>query len=233
MNHIAIPTERLVTTQRDSWLCGRESEFVYDLTRRAGMNAELETDDVIEELLGGDVYDLRMFTEEGDVWVDAGCHVGLFSIAAMMAGADVSVMFDVDPALAFCAEANARSFLTQQLIRSDYTRERIRPTGYAEEIRGPGLLVGAGMQTREVWEKHIKRSCLKMDIQGSEEATLLLGGSRELAAAFDAMVLEWHYEDLDYLYSLLTQGGWKVTGSDPHCDVLTSIDTQIVWAVSG
>lgn len=228
---LTAPNEALAVSQSRNWL-GGSLGWIYDVAMPSGSDMMLEYDGIVDELLLHDIYNLQNFTEQGDVWVDAGCHVGMFAIAAMMAGADVSVMYDMDPTMAWCAEANARSFLMQQLIR-DY-RPRIRTVAVAERLDRPDALVAAGMQTQGVWRDFGKRACLKLDIQGAEQAILALDGPKKLATAYDQLVLEWHFpDDLLWLTEALERGGWQVDAVKQHEDILLRTNTHIVWATTG
>lgn len=227
MTTLAAPSNPLVTSQSTHGFNGRD-HWSYDLTHPEGAEGELW--EIVGELLHADIYELQKLTRKGDVWVDAGSHVGLFSIAAMMAGADVSVMYDMDPTAAWCASANVRSFLMQQIVR-EY-RPRIRTVAVQKEIKNPDELVGAGMQTKEVWDAGWDRVCLKLDIQGAEQLVLALDGPRKLAEAFDVLVFEWHFpEDLPWVSEALERGGWNITAVKQHEDVLLNTTTYIVWAV--
>lgn len=226
---IAIPSSKITTDQMNRTFSGRD-HFTFDVAHKSGGLSEMY--EVFGEVIDGDIYNLNFYTREGDVWVDAGCHVGLFSIAAMMAGADVSVMIDTDNDMAWCAEYNARSFMRQQLVRGDYKRRRLMPTSVVETVSSAGQLVHAGMLAREHWGG-LKRSCLKMDIQGAE-ADVFGEGIGDLSTAFDVMVMEWHRPDLiDSMMHRLETNGWRVVRMLTHHDVLLGISTYIVWAHSG
>ncbi|OPZ65615.1 MAG: hypothetical protein BWY85_00436 [Firmicutes bacterium ADurb.Bin506] len=228
---LTAPEEALAVSQSRNWLGGGLG-WIYDVAMPSGHDMMLEYDGIVDELLLHDIYNLANFTEHGDVWVDAGSHVGMFSIAALMAGADVAAMIDMDETMAWCADANARAFLMQQLVR-DY-RPRIRPVAFKETIGSHVSLVEAGMQVREVWRDFGKRSCLKLDIQGAEQLVLALNGPEQLAEAFDRLVMEWHFpEDINWLTSALEKGGWKVDAVKQHEDILLRTTTHIVWATTG
>jgi hypothetical protein len=226
------PGDDLETRQLTYWPGSAQiTPFTYDMTIRAGLDASLEHDEILDELLRDDVYALLTMGQPGDVWIDAGCHAGTFSIAAMMHGYDVAVMVDMDEAMAWCAEVNARAFLYQQVVRED--RKRVRPVGWVEEITSAGPLVEMGMLTRDLWEDRARRSCLKLDVQGAEVVIFADGGLRELATAFDLMVFEWHDTEVFDLFVAMDDAGWRIVRSKTHTDVLLNTDTRIVWAVSG
>lgn len=221
---IAAPARTIETTQIDNGFDGRD-HFVFDVA----CTDRPEVYDVLGEVVHGDIYDLQRVTRPGDVWVDAGCHVGLFSIAAMMAGADVSVMIDMENDMAWCAEYNARQFMRQQLIRGDHQTRRLMPTAVVERLTDVDQLVRAGMLAREHWDG-LERSCLKLDVQGAERDMLREGGWAKLASAFDIVVMEWHYPVVPYQ---MEYEGWRVSRQIAHHDVLLRTDTHIVWAHSG
>ena len=228
---IATPASTITVDQMNRTFLGRDT-FEFDVAHHGDKELRAETFDVFGEVIDGDIYCLQHDTREGDVWVDAGCHVGLFSIAAMMAGADVSVMIDENNDSAWCAEYNARQFMRQQLIRGDHQRRRIMPTAVVERITGAEQLVQAGMLAREHWTG-MERSCLKLDIQGGE-VDVFGDGVRDLSTAFDFMVLEWHLPELiETMVHRLEHNGWKVGRYANATDILLGTETHIVWAHSG
>lgn len=219
-----------ITTQQFGVHAGGH-DFTYDLTHRASYEAEVERNDIIAEIISGDVYHLSTFTKPGDVWVDAGCHLGIFSIAAMMHGADVSVMLDMDSSAAWMAELNARHFLTQ-IVRRHLSDEndrqpRIRPTAFNCKVGSPYELVECGMLAEENWPG--RRSCIKLDVQGAEMEVLALGGGEILADGFDRLVMEWHSPDIHEIDGMLGDR-WQITGMKAHMDTLLHTNTHIVWA---
>ncbi len=219
---------KMSTGQSNVWVGG--NGWWYDITHPAGVEAELA--DVIKEVLAEDTYGLASATEEGDVWVDAGCHVGLFSIAAMMCGADVCSMIDMDAEMAWSAEANARRYFYQQVVRSDMSRSRLSPIGFADEISSSCQLIEHAMLAKEHWSG-IKRACLKLDIQGAE-ASVFADGFSDLSEAFDVMVMEWHRpEMMESMTHRMEHNGWSIDGISSHTDVLLNTNTHIVWAHSG
>lgn len=217
-----------IKSEQVGWWTGMEEDFLYDLTSRADYESQKELEAIIDEVIGKDVYRLETFTQPGDVWVDAGCHVGIFSIAAMMHGADVSVMLDADNSVAWMAELNARGFLSQVVRRQiGKGHQRIRPSAFNYKVGSPVELVECGMMTPENWPG--RRSCLKMDVQGAEVMVLALGGGDVLADGFDRLVMEWHRPDAHDVDTMLGDR-WQVTGVQAHTDALLGTQTYIVWA---
>ena len=212
---------------------GGVGHWAYDIAGRSNVASVAEIREVKLEVINDDVYQLGSRTKRGDVWVDVGSHVGLFSIAAMMAGADVSTMYDMDGEMAWCAEYNAHQFVRQQLVR-DY-RQRVRPVAFAERVSGHEQLVEAGMLTKTIWDKIATRSCLKLDIQGGEADVLGGIGATALTEAFDFMVLEWHdIPTAPAFLAHLEDSGWRIDGyAGGHTDVLLDTETCIVWASNG
>lgn len=226
---LAAPAVTIETEQCNHHL-NRYEDWWFDIAHPSGKY--IEVTEVTHELLVEDAYMLSHISGQGDVWVDAGCHVGLFSIAALQAGADVAAMYDMDPTMAWCAEANVRSYLMQQLVR-EY-RPRIRPVAFNKQIDRPDVLIDAAMQTKETWAHGYERVCLKLDVQGAEQTILALDGPRRLAEAYDSLVLEWHFpDDLPWLTEALERGGWAISAVKTHQDVLVNGMTHIVWATSG
>lgn len=215
--------------EMDTWVAQQPSKFAYQITIPEGEAAEKEHDEIIEELLVGDVYRLASFTKPGDVWVDAGSHVGTFAVAAQMQGAYVYAMIDMDPSMAFHARRNGCAFSWELHARDNSWNAR--PLSVVEEIKDSYILADLG-SARSEWPKDAKRSCLKMDIQGAERDVLKGGGAKHLAAAFDVLVMEWHHLLAEGL-EMLEQGGWRVERVEKHVDVLLNTDTHIIWAVNG
>jgi len=205
--------------------------FSYDIAMPSDEDGEMhaEVNDITSELIEDDVYRLTK-TGPGDIWVDAGSHVGLFSMAVMMAGAEVAALIDMDGELAWCAWQNVSAMRLQLQRRGVQRQNGVVPQVAAEEIRAADFLVSAAMMAPKTWEG-FKRACLKLDIQGAERAVFDDGGAAKLAEAYDYMVVEWHYDD--DISAMLEAAGWEVHAVASHVDVLLNKPTHIFWATSG
>lgn len=211
----------------------RQDGFFYDIAfPDMGLDLYEEIQDVIAEVIEEDIYLLSRFSSGKDVWVDAGSHVGLFSIAAIQSGAEVSCIIDMDSRLAFCALSNINSFHRQLDARRPFTPKPIEPFVIIEKIEGADILVEASMLPARAWGGG-RRSCLKLDVQGSEADIFDGSGLSDLAAAYDLIVLEWHQPSAEHLLPVMESSGWKVERVQSHEDVLLGCKTSIIWATSG
>jgi hypothetical protein len=218
--------EKLVVKQLNE---GFQNDFWYDVAIPDYDEMHNEVYDIANEIFVEDVYRLANGSR-GDVWVDAGGHVGLFSIAAMMAGAEIAAMIDMDGELAWCSRQNVISARLQLQRRAVLRDHGITPCIVAEQVVSSDLLVDVAMLVSESL-RHQVRLCLKIDIQGAERGVLEDGGAAKLADAFDYMVMEWHHED-DPSW-LLEGGGWSINAMHSHVDTLLNSPTRIVFATSG
>lgn len=208
--------------------------FYYDLAypRDDTGTMALEIDDICDELMRDDVYGLGVGTGPGDVWVDCGSHVGLFAIAAMQAGAEVACVIDMDPELAWCAMRNAGAFADQSALRGKHDTFSVIPTVICEKITSARQLAEAAMLPAHNWERR-RRSCLKLDVQGSESEIFDGTGLYDLAEIFDYMVFEWHQTETDHLLPVMEAMGWRVTRVTKHVDILLNSPTSIICAFAG
>lgn len=219
----------------EQWAVGVETwgkGFIYDIASPTDASFALEIDGVVDELMLDDIYSLNTITKPGDVWVDAGAHVGLFSIAAMQAGAEVAGIIDMDADLAWCAWRNVTAFRHQMELRGLLPSPGIVPAVLDEEIRSAQRLIDASMLPAPVWTSK-QRSCLKLDVQGAEAAIFDGSGLADLAEAYDLIVFEWHHESTDHLLPIMEASGWQIDRVRSHTDVLLDCPTRIVWATSG
>lgn len=219
----------------DQWAVGVEAwgkGFIYDVASPADALFALEIDGVVGELMLDDIYSLTTITKPGDVWIDAGAHVGLFSIAAMQAGSEVTGIIDMDADLAWCAWRNVTAFRHQMELRGMLPSPGIVPVVLDEEIKTAQRLVDASMLPAPIWMEK-RRSCLKLDVQGAEASIFDGSGLADLAEAFDLIVFEWHQPDTEHLLPVMENAGWQIDRVRSHTDVLLNCPTSIIWATSG
>ena len=207
-----------------------EPGLYFDLAYPNADDMREEVGDIISELVENDVYDLFHTTRRGDVWVDAGSHVGLFSMYAMLYEAEVAAAIDMDGELAWCAWQNMSALRLQLQRRNVLPQPGIVPQVATQRVSSADFLIDAAMLIPNDWEGR-ERTCLKMDIQGSERDVLVDGGAAKLAEAYDLLVMEWHHEEDPS--ALLEEGGWQITRMRSHVDVLLNCPTRIVWATTG
>lgn len=185
--------------------------------------------EIKEEIFSEDAYGLSILSGPGDIWTDIGCHVGLFSLAAITVGAEVSAVVDMDIEAARCAAWNIEQYRQRIDVRGLYG-SRMPTAVFSGEINRHDELVEMSMLTKEMWEEGRNRACLKMDIQGAETSVFDKGGAIALAEAFDVMVFEWHY-DRDIAW-FLEQNMWNIDRMHRHEDALLKTQTKIFWATS-
>lgn len=171
--------------------------------------------DVFRELFIDDVYQAHRVFDEGDLWLDIGCHTGWFSWLAIAHGSAVVGGVDCDiEALQTYVGAIAHSMSFCSLIEN---HEQLQQAFDAFVIENRGF------------------NSVKMDIQGGERF-LLSGRGMEpfhspAGSAIDKLLLEWHYpERLPELITTLENDVFNVELVERHEDVLTREDTHIVFA---
>lgn len=210
-----------------SW---KTSAFLYDIAYPEKVVSSSEIEDIISEVMVDDVYRLQKITQPGDVWVDVGSHVGLFSIAAMQAGARVHAAIEADADIAPCARYNTAMFKGQSVARKLMNHRVVDPFVIYERIVQARQLLDFNIN---VFHDDVRRKCLKIDIQGSEIEVFNSDDASKIAEQYDLLVLEYH-DDIPYNISvLLEDNGWNITGISAHRDTLMNIPTNLVWAKSG
>lgn len=213
-----------------SWC--ESNKFVYDVAYPSSVDSN-EIADVMGEVFTDDAYRLQSITHHGDVWVDIGCHVGLFSIAAIQAGAHVGVMVDMDAERLVLADSNVRLFRDQSIARRLQSVWCSYPHASVEEISNVDQLVSLAAECGTDYFPDKTRTCLKLDIQGYEKTIFSDINIKNLSKHYQMMVFEYHFEDLDDMALNLERAGWSIEKIKRHNDVLLGIDTYLVWAVSG
>lgn len=228
------PSEALTFSQTSNGLSSWREEhgFVYDVAFPNSIES-VEIIDVVKEVLIDDAYRLQDITQPGDVWVDVGCHVGLFSIAAIQAGAQVGVVVDMNSASLWAADANVRLFANQSRARGLYPANAVDPYAYLEEIRHVDQLIELAKAASNDFFPDRKRTCLKLDVQGAERVIFADTNLYRLALHYQSMVFEYHASDLDEMALRLESSGWYIEKMRKHHDSLLHIETYLVWAVSG
>lgn len=206
--------------------------FVYDLAFPRDIES-VEIIDIIQEVMIDDAYRLQAITQPGDVWVDVGCHVGLFSLAAIQAGAQVGVVADMNVENLSAADANVRLFVNQSKVRGLYDADSDYPYPYLEEIRHVDHLVELSQTVTNDYFPSKSRTCLKLDIQGSERVIFADTNLDDLAKHYDVLVFEYHDNDLDKMALALENAGWHIVKMQKHRDALLHIETYLVWALRG
>lgn len=180
--------------------------------------------DVIEEILPesmtGGCYNLDRVIKPGERWVDVGCHVGVFSIAAMMHGASIVQVIDADPAMTQAAKWNVENFSRiAEALQS-------LPQGSIHPPLATDLLVEDAYDLDGQ-----KRDGVKIDIQGHEEGVIFGGGASVLAASYNKLVMEWHAPSrLGSALVALDNAGWYIDTVASHEDILLNTKTHIIYA---
>lgn len=175
-----------------------------------------EINEVIDEVFIADIYDVSAFVEPDDLWLDVGCHVGLFAISVIDKGAAVNVI-DSDRESVIHAVGNARIF------------EMMRKGAMGD----PGASSTFGSCAKIAsWEdlEHVSGyDGLKMDIQGAEKDVLTREGASMLHYYFKRLVYEYHFDDHAEHQNLMKAAGWHLHRMKRHTDVLLDTPTTIYW----
>lgn len=153
------------------------------------------------ELFRDDVYRAARVFDGSQLWLDVGCHVGLFSTLADAYGATVIGGVDADP------------------IMCDAYMDRHPMPAVLQTITTADDILGVLAQFGEV-AAHV--NALKMDVQGSEIGIL---GDRvqvaRLATQFDTLLFEYHgVASLPILVERLMEAGYDIDFIDATTDAL-------------
>jgi hypothetical protein len=210
--------------QAQWWIQGGITHgFIYDV-RHNGKEGEVAS--VGGEVILDDIYQLSSYPK-GCRWVDAGCHAGVFSIAAIQAGHTVASAIDVDLDWCFAYSYTINTFMSQMAARG--------MAAYSQEIDPKNEMLFSAEQIISIALEDVKgiqhdSNALKLDIQGAESSILSAHGCKLLADYFKYMVFEWHHIDDQSYADTLENNGWSIASVSKHTDTLMGIDTQIVSA---
>jgi hypothetical protein len=177
-------------------------------------------DEILPESMTGGCYSLDRIIKPGESWVDAGCHVGIFSIAAMMHGASISEVIDADRAMAQVARWNVENFSRIAEAMQSLPQGSITPPLETAQAIEDAYDIGGQ-----------KRDGIKIDIQGAEEGVIFGGGASVLAASYNKLVMEWHSPTLlGSALVALDNAGWYIDAVNSHEDILLNTKTHIIYA---
>ena len=164
------------------------------------------------ELFRDDVYRATRVFDGSQLWLDVGCHVGLFSTLAEAYGATVIGGVDANP-----------------LMVDAYMDRHPQPAVLATITHVDDIL--AVLAQFGDAAQHV--NALKMDVQGSEVGILTsVGQMHRLAAQFDTLLFEYHQPaSLGVLLHALGDAGYRIDFIDATTDtILVGQDTFIVHA---
>lgn len=189
-----------------------------------------EADDVFQEVIDSDIYDVESIVELGDQWLDIGCHVGFFAMKAALHGAQHIHVVDADDRRSSVADANS----VLAIAAHDVGRDDFYVIG---ESSASTMMISTIDDVisckREAAFYTDQVQGIKIDIQGSEREILAEGGASFLAQEFNKLIMEWHYPDeIIQIEEHLEASGWTVKRRSPHDDVLLNTKTYIIYATS-
>ena len=223
--------------QADNWI--HNSPVVRDAalpvwTMRVPEGLEDEARDVIEEIIphagAPGCYNASGFIKPGELWVDAGSHLGVFSIAVLQRGATPVTMIDCNERLLRRASWSVRGFVRLvEAMQSLPSGSIMRPYPVHTMIREAHDI------TRVLGAKVSGYTYgLKLDIQGHEAGVLDPAGAAALGRIFGKLIVEWHDPDmLTQVLRVLEGAGWHVAAMHRHEDVLLETETYILFATRG
>jgi hypothetical protein len=170
-----------------------------------------EIQDLKRELFRDNVYRAERVFNDRQLWLDAGCHVGLFSTLAEAYGAAVIGGIDTDP-----------------LMVGAY-QDRLALPAVQHHVASVRDLVDATWNFGAAAE-HV--NALKMDIQGAEIPMLLdRDEARLLSIGFPTLLFEYHdATTITDALAMLTSIGYDIQFCDRATDALTRQPTYIVHA---
>ena len=178
-------------------------------------------EEILPQSMAEGCYELGRTISPGDRWVDVGCHVGIFSIAAMMHGASISEVMDSDPAMTQAAKWNVENF--SRIVEALQTL----PQGSIVPPLATTMLVEDAYDITE----GTTADCIKLDIQGHEEGVILGGGASVLATKYKKLLMEWHSPArLGTALVALDNAGWHIDTVNSHEDILLNTKTHIIYA---
>jgi hypothetical protein len=166
-----------------------------------------ENNFLLHELFVDDVYRAKRVFRGDQVWIDAGCHIGLFTDLATAHGAQVLCGIDSD----------------QEMVDRFEQRTGI-PAGFGEILEA-GHMIDT--------DERFTANALKLDIQGAEIA--ILNDARQveqLAQRFNTLLVEYHEpETLLIALGIIQEAGYRIDFVDAAVDALTKQDTYIIHAL--
>lgn len=167
------------------------------------------------ELFRDDVYRAARTFHDGQLWLDVGCHIGLFTTLAEAHGALVAGGVDADPLMA---------------------------TAYMDRHQQPALTLTVE-SVEDVFEAvhHVAHdaaqhvNALKLDVQGAEVPILTSPRAAALLSAqFNTLLFEYHDPaTLIVAVNELRRVGYGIGFIDGATDALTGEPTHIVHLIAG
>jgi len=152
------------------------------------------------ELFRDDVYRAERVFDGGQLWLDVGCHVGLFSTLAEVHGATVLGGVDADPLM--CDAYMDRHPQPAVLATIAHVTDIVQ------------VLNGFGDVSHHA-------NALKMDIQGAEVPILTSVVQVANLAQFDTLLFEYHQPaSLPVMLHALSENGYEIDFIDATTDAL-------------
>jgi hypothetical protein len=170
-----------------------------------------EIQDLKRELFRDNVYRAERVFNDTQLWLDVGCHVGLFTTLAQAYGAAVIGGVDADP-----------------LMVDAYHDEHLLSANVATITTAYDII--KIIDSYGTIGEHV--NALKLDIQGSEVEMLQnWRQTRVLAAQFKTLLFEYHdHDSLLACLSSLEANAYTVRFVDEATDALTGQPTYIIHA---
>jgi hypothetical protein len=237
MGNVKTTASRDKVLQSGNWVFGSPvagDDALPVWTLRTPEGLEDEAHDVIEEIIpedgGPGCYNVPGFIKPGELWVDAGSHLGVFSIAVLQRGATPVTMIDCSESLLRRAVWSVRGFVRLvEAMQSLPSGSIMRPypvQTMIHEAQDITRVLGAKVSGYTYG--------LKLDIQGHESGVLTPAGAAALGRIFGKLIVEWHDPDmLTQVLRVLEGAGWYISTMHRHEDVLLETETYILFATRG
>lgn len=178
-----------------------------------------ESADIWEEIWNEDIYRRDRWLGQDELWVDLGCHVGIFSQMVNQVSGSNRILVGID---------------SNPDVDIEYVNRSRAPFMHCEVRTARQLLdITASELHNQMIDPESKLS-LKMDIQGAEIPMLFhYADSMAITGAFDRVLMEVHgnYYEARKIANRFHEEGLELDFMDKAVDILTNEPTYIIHSV--